>query len=131
MRLMHKGIATAVLAAALASSGAAKAQEAEDVRMMRLAEGAGCVICHSIGSGSKGPYGLKPIGPAWVKVAEKYRDDAQAVETLTQVVLEGSKPESSHWEGEISSGMGMPANNLVINDEDARELVAWILNLAR
>jgi len=68
---------------------------------------------------------------ALVKVAQKYRDDPQAVETLTQIVLEGSKPDSSHWDGEISSGMGMPANKLVINDEDAAELVAWILNLAR
>ncbi len=128
---MRKVLVPAVLAAGLGITGFAAAQEAEDVRMMRLAEGAGCVICHSIGSGSKGPHGLKPIGPAWVKVAQKYRDDASAVESLTKVVLEGSKPESSHWDGEISSGMGMPANSLVINDEDARELVAWILNLAR
>ena len=128
---MRKVAGTAVLATVLGLAGAANAQEAEDVRMMRLAQGAGCVICHSIGTGSKGPYGLKPIGPAWVKVAQKYRDDPQAVETLTQIVLEGSKPDSSHWDGEISSGMGMPANKLVINDEDAAELVAWILNLAR
>ncbi|MEE4279379.1 MAG: c-type cytochrome [Halieaceae bacterium] len=115
----------------LGLTAGASAQEAEDVRMMRLAEAAGCVICHSIGSGSKGPYGLKPIGPAWVKVAQKYRDDPEAVATLTTIVLEGSKPENSHWEGEISSGMGMPANKLVINDNDAGQLVAWILNLAR
>jgi cytochrome c len=122
--------AAAVLALACAAVNAS-AQEAEDVRMMRLAEGAGCVICHSIGSGSKGPHGLKPIGPAWVEVARKYRDDEDAVETLTTIVLEGSDPSNSHWEGDISSGMGMPANNLVINDADAAQLVAWILNLAR
>jgi cytochrome c len=128
---MSRMFTTSALAALLVLAGNASAQEAEDVRMMRLAEGAGCVICHSIGTGSKGPHGLKPIGPAWVKVAQKYRDDPDAVATLTEVVLEGSKPESSHWEGEISSGMGMPANKLVINDDDAAELVAWILNLAR
>ena len=128
---MNKFIATSALSALLAVATQTSAQEAEDVRMMRLAEGAGCVICHSIGTGSKGPHGLKPIGPAWVKVAQKYREDPTAVDSLTEVVLEGSKPESSHWEGEISSGMGMPANKLVINDEDAGELVAWILNLAR
>jgi len=128
---MLKVAGTAVLAATLGFAGATSAQEAEDVRMMRLAQGAGCVICHSIGTGSKGPYGLKPIGPAWVKVAQKYRNDPQAVEALTQVVLEGSQPDSSHWDDEISSGMGMPPNKLVINDDDAAELVAWILNLAR
>ncbi len=128
---MKKLFAASGIAALLAVGSQVSAQEAEDVRMMRLAEGAGCVICHSIGTGSKGPHGLKPIGPAWVKVAQKYRDDPMAVESLTKVVLEGSKPESSHWEGEISSGMGMPANDLVINDEDAGALVAWILNLAR
>lgn len=128
---MSRLIATSALAALLSLTGTVSAQEAEDVRMMRLAEGAGCVICHSIGTGSKGPHGLKPIGPAWVKVAQKYRDEPEAVTALTQVVLEGSKPDSSHWEGEISSGMGMPANKLVINDEDAAALVAWILNLAR
>ena len=68
---------------------------------------------------------------AWVKVAQKYREDPEAVTTLTRVVLEGSDPASSHYEGEISSGMGMPANNMVIGEEDAGELVAWILNLAR
>lgn len=128
---MLKVVGTAALAAALGLAGVASAQEAEDVRMMRLAQGAGCVICHSIGSGSKGPHGLKPIGPAWVAVAQKYRSDPQAIETLTQVVLEGSQPDSSHWDGEISSGMGMPPNKLVINEDDAAELVAWILNLAR
>lgn len=122
---------TAAVAAMTMAATAGAQQEAEDVRMMRLAEGAGCVICHSIGSGSKGPHGLKPIGPAWVKVAQKYRNDPGAVATLTEVVLKGSDPSSSHWEGEISSGMGMPANNLVINDDDAADLVAWILNLAR
>lgn len=121
----------AIAATAFALAAPTVAQEAEDVRMMRLAEGAGCVTCHSIGSGSKGPHGLKPIGPAWVKVAQKYRTDPEAVSTLTEIVLKGSDPASSHWEGEISSGMGMPANNLVINDDDAGQLVAWILNLAR
>lgn len=121
----------ALVVAAVGVTGAVAAQEAEDVRMMRLAEGAGCVICHSIGSGSKGPHGLKPIGPAWVEVARKYRDDADAVQTLTKVVLEGSDPGNSHWQDDISSGMGMPANDIVINDDDAAALVAWILNLAR
>lgn len=128
---MNKYIATTVVCASLGLATAAVGQEAEDVRMMRLADGAGCVICHSIGSGSKGPHGLKPIGPPWVKVAQKYRSDPQAVETLTRIVLEGSDPGSSHWEGEISSGMGMPANSVVINEKDAGALVAWILNLAR
>ncbi len=127
-----KSLIRAAIAVALSSAAAnVSAQEAEDVRMMRLAEGAGCVVCHSIGSGSKGPHGLKPIGPAWVEVARKYRDDADAVSVLTKTVLEGSDPTNSHWEGDISSGMGMPANSLVINEEDAGELVAWILNLAR
>lgn len=128
---MKKLFAMTALSALIAASVQVNAQEAEDVRMMRLAEGAGCVICHSIGTGSKGPHGLKPIGPAWVSVAQKYRDDPNAVESLTKVVLEGSKPDSSHWEDQISSGMGMPANNLVISEEDAGQLVAWILNLAR
>lgn len=128
---MYKALGSAALAATLGLAAGAGAQEAEDVRMMRLAQGAGCVICHSIGSGSKGPHGLKPIGPAWVSVAQKYRGEPDAVATLTQIVLEGSSPESSHWDGEISSGMGMPANKLVINDNDAGQLVAWILNLAR
>lgn len=128
---MKSLFASAAAAALLSVVCTSQAQEAEDVRMMRLAEGAGCVTCHSIGSGSKGPHGLKPIGPAWVKVAQKYRNDPDAVTTLTQIVLEGSDPGATHWEGEISSGMGMPANKVVIGEEDAGALVAWILNLAR
>ncbi len=123
--------AAALVLACAAFTVGARAQEAEDVRMMHLSQGAGCVICHSIGSGSKGPYGLKPIGPSWVEVARKYRDDENAVATLTAIVLEGSDSGESHWENNTSSGMGMPPNNLVINDDDATQLVAWILNLAR
>lgn len=111
----------------LASSSLVMAES--DVKMIQLAEKSGCVTCHSIAAGGKGPNGLKPIGPPWMKVAEKYKDDKKAVKSLTQTVLNGSSPYESHWKGEVS-GVAMPPNSVVLNEKQAKQLVKWILHLA-
>lgn len=97
--------------------------------MINLAHKSGCVTCHSIASGGSGPAGLKPIGPAWQDVAKKYSDNPDAKEALVTTVLNGSSPYASHWKGEVS-GFAMPPNSVVINKEQANELVSWILHLA-
>lgn len=113
----------------IASGVFAASDTSTDLKMMKLAEQSGCVTCHSIAAGGTGPNGLKPIGPPWMKVAEKYKGDDQAVAALTQTVLKGSSPYESHWKGEVS-GVAMPPNSVVLSQEQATELVSWIMHLA-
>lgn len=118
------------LAVSSLSCGAAEAPaQSNDVKMINLAQQSGCVTCHSIAAGGEGPNGLKPIGPPWQKVAEKYKGQDGAVKNLTQTVLNGSSPYASHWKGQVS-GFAMPPNSVVLNEQQATELVSWILHLA-
>ena len=121
---------TQALAAAIAllASGAALADKAKDDAMLALATKSGCMTCHHIEPGAKGPDGLAPIGPAWKDVGAKYKSDKQAADTLTQIVLKGSNPYDSHWNGK-ASGLAMPRNAVAIKEADARDLVKWILAL--
>lgn len=127
---MKKSVVMMALGAVLLANGAFAADtESQDVKMINLAHKSGCVTCHSIASGGSGPAGLKPIGPAWQDVAKKYSDNPDAKEALITTVLNGSSPYASHWKGEVS-GFAMPPNSVVINKEQASELVSWILHLA-
>ena len=120
----------ALLTALLASAGAAGPAWADgrDDAMLKLANNSGCMTCHHIESGAKGPDGMAPIGPAWREVALKYTGQAGAEAKLTQTVLAGSNPYESHWKGKVS-GLAMPPNAVAIKDTDARQLVKWILGL--
>jgi cytochrome c len=111
----------------LIASAAALASPQDD-KMLRLANFSGCLICHHVDPGAKGPDGLPPIGPAWRDVAAKYRADKTAAERLTQTVLKGSNPYESHWKGQ-ASGLAMPPNAVAIKEADAKDLVGWILQL--
>ena len=113
---------------ALLASGAALADKAKDDAMLALATKSGCMTCHHIEPGAKGPEGLAPVGPAWKDVAAKYKGDKKAQTTLTQIVLKGSNPYESHWKGK-ASGLAMPPNAVAIQEKDARDLVGWILGL--
>ncbi|MEX8519717.1 MAG: c-type cytochrome [Leptothrix sp. (in: b-proteobacteria)] len=118
--------ALALFATSLAAS--AFAAGAQDEAMLKLASQSGCMTCHHIDTGAKGPDGLPPIGPAWRDVAAKYKGDKAAAATLTQTVLKGSNPYESHWKGK-ASGLAMPPNAVAIKEADARKLVGWILQL--
>ena len=104
------------------------APAADDAAMLKLATGSGCMTCHHIDPGAKGPDGLPPIGPAWRDVAARYRTVAGAQDQLTHTVMTGSNPYSSHWKGKVS-GLAMPPNEVAIKEADARMLVGWILKL--
>ena len=116
------------LAAALLCVLAAGAQAAGDDPMLRLAATSGCLTCHQIEPGGKGPDGLPPIGPAWREVAAKYRGQAAAPDQLTLTVMRGSNPYESHWKGKVS-GLAMPPNAVAIKEPEAKKLVGWILAL--
>ena len=95
---------------------------------LKLATGSGCMTCHHIEPGAKGPGGLPPIGPAWKDVAAKYRSVKGAQQQLTATVMAGSSPYESHWKDKVS-GLAMPPNKVAISEADAAKLVAWILDL--
>jgi cytochrome c len=101
---------------------------ADDAAMLKLATSSGCMTCHHIESGAKGPNGLPPIGPAWREVAAKYKGQAGAQQQLTTTVLAGSSPYESHWKDKVS-GLSMPPNKVAISEANASQLVQWILSL--
>ena len=124
-----KLIRIAVLSAATSGiAGAVQAAGASDDAMLKLASASGCMTCHHIEPGGKGPDGLPPIGPAWKDVAAKYRGQKDAVRQLTVVVLAGSNPYESHWKGKVS-GLAMPPNKVAISEADTGMRVKWILSL--
>jgi cytochrome c len=65
------GAVLALLAglAAVATTASANA----DDEMKALATKSGCLTCHAIESGTPGPNGMAPIGPAWQDVAKHYK----------------------------------------------------------
>jgi cytochrome c len=99
-----------------------------DDAMTQMARNAGCLTCHQIEPGGKGPDGLPPIGPAWRDVAAKYKGVKGADVQLTTTVMKGSNPYDSHWKGQ-ASGLAMPPNAVAIKEADAKKLVGWILSL--
>jgi cytochrome c len=107
---------------------AATSASADDGAMLKLASSSGCLTCHHIEAGAKGPDGLAPVGPAWRDVAVKYQGKQGAADELTRTVMTGSNPYASHWKGKVS-GLAMPPNEVAISQADARQLVGWILAL--
>jgi cytochrome c len=121
-----KHAAAALCCMALAAP--ALADNHSEADMKTLASKSGCLTCHSIESGKPGPNGAAPIGPAWQDVAAQYAGKPGAQEFLTRIVLEGSSPYNSHWQGKVS-GLSMPPNAVAITEGNARLLVSWILSL--
>ena len=117
------------LCAMLLAAGPIAAMAADDP-MLTLANASGCLTCHHVEPGAKGPDGLAPIGPAWRDVAAKYAGVKGAADTLTRTVMTGSNPYASHWKGKVS-GLAMPPNEVAIKEGDARKLVNWILALRK
>lgn len=119
---------SALLAALLAAAALPALAEDKGDAMLKLATNAGCMTCHHIEPGGKGPDGLAPIGPAWKDVAAKYKGQKDAAAKLTHTVITGSNPYDSHWKGKVS-GLAMPPNAVAIKEADAKKLVNWILTL--
>lgn len=125
---MMKSLICSLSGLLIAAAPACAVPPATDNAMLILASSSGCLTCHHIDVGAKGPDGLPPIGPAWRDVASKYKGTPGAAEQLTHTVMTGSNPYSSHWKGK-ASGLAMPPNEVAIKESDARLLVDWILKL--
>jgi cytochrome c len=92
----------------LFASGAAQA--VDEAAAIELAKSNGCLSCHS----SK----EKIVGPAYSSVAEKYKDDKDAVAALVQSIQYGSK---GKW-GRIP----MPAHPSM-SPADIKTLAQWVM----
>ena len=113
----------------LASVAASAADTASIEKAQKLASEAGCFACHTV-KHQAAKDGALPVGPAWEDVAAQYKGKPGAADFLTRIVLEGSNPYASHWKNK-AAGLAMPPNAVAINERDARQLVFWILSLAK
>lgn len=72
-----------------------------------------CKTCHKEAEAS--------IGPAFLRVAEKYQKDPDAIDYLGQKIINGSK---GIW------GEAVMAAHPTVSQNDVRQIVLWILSLA-
>ena len=111
-------------------AAAASADAKLDKQMKSLAYSNGCTMCHNMKSVEAGPGGMGPIAPSWQDVADHYRGQAGARDALLKVVMGGGTVYGHHWEDKVS-GTVMPPNAILINEADAKKLIAWILSLKK
>lgn len=117
-----------LLVVALVNVRPALADDPQDQAMRKLASASSCTFCHSEEPRKAGTDELLPIGPSWKEIARGYRGQPNAEDRLTNVVISGSGPgpKDRHWANR-ASGVTMSPNRVEISQEDARNLVRWIL----
>jgi len=93
----------------LLATGAAQALD--EAAAMELAKANGCLSCHSAKE--------KIVGPAYSVVAEKYKDDKDAVANLVQSIQRGSK---GKW-----GRTPMPSHD-TMSQEDLKMLATWVMS---
>lgn len=99
---MKQVIVSLAVASGLLLAGQASADEA-------LAKAKNCMACHHVK--------MKLVGPAFKDVADKYKDDKDAVAKLSKKVKNGG---SGVW-----GAVPMPPN--AVSDADIEKLVKWVL----
>jgi cytochrome c len=98
-----------VVSAALATFALASAAYAQDPA--KLAQDKACLTCHQVDR--------KLVGPSYKEIAAKYRNDKNAMASLSKSVRSGSQ---GKW-GQVP----MPPN-ATVSDKEAQVLVKWILS---
>lgn len=83
---------------------------AQDKDMKELLQASGCLSCHAVDE--------KVVGPAFQAIAAKYKGQADAVDTLTQSVRNGSR---GKW-----GRTPMPPHSSLSGD-DLKKLSTWVL----
>ncbi|MFO1315316.1 MAG: c-type cytochrome [Burkholderiales bacterium] len=108
-----KAVLVSLAGAAMLASGAAHAA-LDNAKAEAMMKKDGCAACHAVDK--------KIVGPAYVDVAAKYKNDKNAAATLVKKVKAGG---SGVW-GQIP----MPPN-AAVSDADIKDLVDWILTLKK
>jgi cytochrome c len=108
-----KAVLVSLAGAALLASGAAHAA-LDNAKAEAMMKKDGCAACHAVDK--------KLVGPSYLDVANKYRNDKGAAANLAKKVKAGG---SGVW-GQIP----MPPN-AAVSDADIKDLVEWILTLKK
>jgi cytochrome c551/c552 len=97
--------------------------------MDELASAKGCYLCHRAEPVKRKPEHLLPPAPSWRDIALMYQGHKDAEDRLTEIVLGGSgnKGKDRHWKGKVSE-VGMFPNVKELDEDQARQLVHWILS---
>lgn len=107
-----------------ALAGLMIAGSASAIDMPQLAKKHSCSACHSIEK--------KMVGPAWMDVSKKYKGATKYTYNGKEygleegLIMKVSKGGSGVW-----GTMPMPANVPAVKTEDVKELVLFILSLAK
>jgi cytochrome c len=99
--------------------------------MDELASAKACYLCHRAEPAHRKSKDSLPYAPSWREIALMYRGQKDAEDRLTQIVLWGSNGDGKdrHWKGKVIE-RGMLPNVKEIDEEQARQLVHWILSFA-
>ena len=109
--------------AVVASGGLAAQPDAT----LQLARDRGCLVCHEVGGGPPAVAQALPHAPSFHDIAARYRRDPGAKARLVGVVVHGSQGDSGrHWPNQAAFTRMFP-NELMVSDDEAQALVAWIL----
>lgn len=102
----------ALILSAACLAGSTHAQTVADTaKAMELAKEHGCLSCHAMHE--------KVVGPAYSAVAEKYKDDKDAVPSLVQSIQRGSK---GKW-----GRTPMPSHD-TMSQADLKTLAVWVMS---
>jgi cytochrome c len=124
-------LALLVLVVAPVGAQPARAAQPSPKAMDQLASDKGCYLCHRAQPGKPGPNEVLPFAPSWRDIARRYKGQKEAEDRLTEIVLAGSGRggKDRHWQGKVSE-VGMLPNVQEIDEDQARQLVRWILSFA-
>ena len=92
---------------------------ADHNRALDLARRSGCLACHAVDK--------KVVGPAWMLVSQRYKDNPQMRERLINKVKSGGR---GSWT-EVVGNAAMPPYSPRVTDENIAKLVDFILALAK
>lgn len=113
-----------IVVSMIAAAGLMVASSTMAIDMPPLAKKNNCTSCHSIDK--------KIVGPAWMDVSKKYKNattytyKGKEYPLLEGLVMKVSKGGSGNW-----GSMPMPANAPAVKAADIRELVTFVLSLAK
>lgn len=97
-----------------------------DGSMLETATRQGCFVCHSV-QPKTGP--AIPLAPAYADIAERFKDQTDAVSYLSQRIVQGTVNAKQDWEGKVNMRFMPP--NVNVTPEEATKLAEWILSIKK
>jgi cytochrome c551/c552 len=114
MPALHSRLIAACLAVSgFAVYGAAHAQRAEPTVLVDQQH---CMFCHT----SDAPF----LAPAFHQIAERYRDNPDAIRMLEQKLRAGGR---AHW-GDMPMPVSAERGGPPLSPEDAHTLIEWVMS---